>query len=72
MKKYPCWRVFRNSPGFGRFINVFWSDIGVTRAEIGALSLATMVASFIGAGFWYLDLDFRAGTKPKPRPYPKP
>ncbi|CAE7833669.1 cscB [Symbiodinium sp. CCMP2592] len=42
---------------FGRFINVFWSDIGVTRAEIGALSLATMVASFIGAGFWSLVTD---------------
>ena len=37
-----------SSLGFGRFINVFWSDVGVTRTEIGMLSLAQMVASFLG------------------------
>ena len=42
---------------YGRFINVFWSDIGVTRAEIGALSLATMIASFIGQLFWSMVTD---------------
>ncbi|CAK8987651.1 unnamed protein product [Durusdinium trenchii] len=42
---------------FGRFINVFWSDVGVTRAEIGALSLATMIASFIGQLFWSMVTD---------------
>ncbi|CAE7423874.1 cscB [Symbiodinium natans] len=42
---------------FGRFINVFWSDIGVTRAEIGALSLAIMVASFVGQLFWSMVTD---------------
>lgn len=42
---------------YGRFINVFWSDIGVTRAEVGALSLATMIASFIGQLFWSMITD---------------
>ncbi|CAJ1447062.1 unnamed protein product [Effrenium voratum] len=43
--------------GFGRFINVFWSDVGVTRTEIGMLSLAQMVASFLGQLFWSLATD---------------
>ena len=42
---------------FGRFINVFWSDINVSRAEIGALSLATMIASFLGQLFWSMVTD---------------
>lgn len=42
---------------FGRFINVFWSDIGVTRTEVGILSLSNLVAAFIGQLFWSMVTD---------------
>lgn len=42
---------------FGRFINVFWSDIGVTRTEVGILSLSNLVVAFIGQLFWSMVTD---------------